>query len=176
MDVPPIPTPRFELVSMSLALMRHLLAGDFEAASREVGATVPPTIREDLVDFLNYRIPALEKDPSIQPWIGRVIVAATPSGRREAIGTIGFHGPPDQAGRVEIGYSVEPSWRRQGVATECVVALLEWAEGQGIHRFKASVAPDNVPSLAIIGHLGFREVGSQMDEIDGLELVFELDR
>ncbi len=176
MDVPAIPTPRFELVSMSLAFMRLLLEGDFEAASREMGATVPRTLRDDLADFLNYRIPALEADPSIQPWIGRGIVARAGDGRREVIGTIGFHGPPDATGRVEIGYSVEPSWRRRGVATECVAALLAWAERQGIHRFRASVAPGNVPSLAIIGRLGFREVGSQIDEIDGLELVFELDR
>jgi ribosomal-protein-alanine N-acetyltransferase len=176
MNVPPIPTPRFELVSMSLAFMRHLRADDFAAASREMGATVPTTIREDLVDFLNYRIPALEADPTIQPWIGRVIVATGPNGGREAIGTIGFHGPPDEHGRVEIGYSVEPSWRRRRVATECVAALLAWAESQGIHRFRASVAPGNEPSLAIIGRLGFRGVGSQIDEIDGLELVFELDR
>ena len=176
MDVGPIRTPRFELVSMSLAFMRHLRAGDFEAASREMGATVPTTLREDLVDFLNYRIPALEGDPSIQPWIGRAIVATAPDGRREALGTIGFHAPPDEGGRVEIGYSVEPSWRRQGVATECVAALLAWAEAQGVRRFRASVAPGNEPSLAIIRRLGFREVGSQIDEIDGLELVFELDR
>ncbi len=161
---------------MSLAFMRHLRAGDFAAASAEMGARVPPTLREDLVDFLNYRIPALEADPSIQPWIGRAIVATLPDGSREAIGTIGFHAPPDEGGRVEIGYSVEPSWRRQGVASECVEALLAWAQGQGVTRFRASVAPGNDPSLAIIRRLGFRQVGSQMDEIDGLELVFELDR
>jgi len=161
---------------MSLPFMQDLLAGDFGAASREIGAEVPPTLREDLVDFLNYRIPALEKDPSIQPWIGRVIVATQPGGGRLGIGTIGFHGPPDETGRVEIGYSVEPTWRRRGVATECVAALLGWAEGRGIRRFRASVAPGNEPSLRIISALGFREVGSQIDEIDGLELVFELDR
>ena len=174
--VPSIPTPRFELVSMSLAFMRHLRAGDFEAASTEIGAAIPRTLRDDLVDFLGYRIPALEADPSIQPWIGRVIVASAPEGRREGIGTIGFHGPPDANGRVEIGYSIEPSWRRQRVASECVDALLAWAGSRGVSRFRASVAPDNEPSLRIIRRLGFREVGSQIDEIDGLELVFELDR
>ena len=173
--VPPIPTPRFELVSMSLTFMRLLRAGDFEAASREMGVAVPPDLRDGLIDFLDYRIPALEADPGIQPWIGRVIVATAADGSRNGIGTIGFHGPPDEQGRVEIGYSVQPSWRRQGVATECVSALLAWARSRGISRFRASVAPENVPSLAIIRRLGFREVGSQIDEIDGLELVFDLD-
>jgi RimJ/RimL family protein N-acetyltransferase len=170
-----IRTARFELVSMSLAFMRHLRVGDFAAASAELGATVPPDLRDGLEDFLAYRIPALEADPAIQPWIGRAIVAETGAGR-EAIGTIGFHAPPDETGRVEIGYSVHPAWRRQGVATECVAAMLAWAESQGVRRFRASVAPDNEPSLRVVRSFGFAEAGSQIDEIDGLELVFELER
>ena len=92
------------------------------------------------------------------------------------IGTIGFHAPPDEAGRVEIGYRVEAAFRRRGIATECVEALLAWAESQGVHRFRASVSPGNDASLAIIRAFGFRRVGVQMDDIDGEELVFHLDR
>jgi RimJ/RimL family protein N-acetyltransferase len=104
------------------------------------------------------------------------MVVERPDGSREVIGTIGFHGPPDETGRVEIGYRVEPAYRRRGIASACVRALLAWAEAQGIHRFRASVAPGNVPSLTIITGLGFHQVGTQIDEIDGEELVFHLDR
>ena len=38
---------------------------------------------------------------------------------------------------------------------------------------RAAISPDNEPSLALIRRAGFVEVGSQMDEIDGLELIFE---
>jgi len=161
---------------MSLAFMRALLADDREAAAREIGADLPPGMREDLRNFLGYRIPALELDPASQPWLGRAIVLSHPDGRREVIGTIGFHAPPDETRRVEIGYRVEASFRRRGIATECVRALLAWAESQGVHRFRASVAPGNVASLAIIRSLGFHQVGVQVDEIDGEELVFDLDR
>jgi RimJ/RimL family protein N-acetyltransferase len=44
-----------------------------------------------------------------------------------------------------------------------------------VRNFRASVAPDNVASLAIIGRLGFRQTGIQIDDVDGEELVFELD-
>jgi len=44
-----------------------------------------------------------------------------------------------------------------------------------VDRFRASIAPDNVASLAVIGTFGFRQVGVQMDDIDGLELQFDLD-
>lgn len=175
-DVPPIRTSRFELVSMSLAFMQALLAGELDVAARELGAQLADGMREDLANFLAYRIPALRADPASQPWLGRSIVMTHPDGRREVIGTIGFHAPPDATGRVEIGYRVESAFRRRGVATECVAALLAWAESVGTHRFRASVAPDNVASLAVVRSFGFRQVGVQVDEIDGTELVFELDR
>jgi ribosomal-protein-alanine N-acetyltransferase len=175
-DVPAIRTERVELVSMSLAFMKALAAGDIDAATREMDAALPPDLREQLGNFLNYRIPALEADPASQRWLGRTIVWTHPDGRREVIGTIGFHAPPDETGRVEIGYRVETAFRRRGIASECVHALFAWAESQGIHRFRASVAPGNVASLAIIRAFGFQQVGVQMDEIDGEELVFHLDR
>ncbi len=173
---PAIRTERLELVSMSLPFMRALAAGDLATASREVDATLPADMAQDLASFLGYRIPMLTADPSSRPWLGRSMVLTHPDGRREVIGTIGFHAPPDETGRVEIGYRVEPAFRRQGIVTECVRALLGWAEAQGIHRFRASVAPDNVASLAVVRSFGFEQVGSQMDEIDGEELVFHLDR
>lgn len=161
---------------MSLAFMRALRDLDLEAAEREVGASVPPGMPDDLHDFLGYRIPTLEADPTTRKWLGRAMIRTDETGERAVIGTIGFHGPPDEDGRVEIGYRIEPAYRRQGLTTEAVGALLDWAETQGIHRFRASVAPDNVASLAIVRAFGFRQVGSQIDEIDGLELVFEMDR
>ena len=84
--------------------------------------------------------------------------------------------PPDADGRVEVGYRVEPQYRRQGVATEVVRGLFDWAAREhGIHRFRASVAPGNVPSRAVISRLGFHQTGVRIDDIDGEELVFELD-
>ena len=48
--------------------------------------------------------------------------------------------------------------------------------GVGRPKARGSCAPrrpDNEPSLALIRRAGFVEVGSQIDEIDGLELIFE---
>lgn len=161
---------------MSMAFMRALQAHDVDAASREMGAEVPAGMPDDLEHFLAYRIPDLQANRAIQPWLGRAIVWTHPDGRREAIGSIGFHAAPDEGGRVEIGYRVEPVFRRRGIATEAIRGLLDWAGSNGIHRFRASVAPGNDASLAIITSLGFQQVGTQVDEIDGLEIVFELDR
>ncbi len=176
MHVPPIRTARFELVSMSMRFMTLLLARDIDAASEELGVRVPDSLPGQLDNFLHYRIVDLELDPEAQPWLGRAIVLTEPDGRRRFAGTAGFHTPPDADGRIEVGYRVEPQYRRQGVASEVVRGLFDWAAREhGIQRFRASVAPGNVPSRAIISRLGFHQVGVQMDEIDGAELVFELD-
>jgi [ribosomal protein S5]-alanine N-acetyltransferase len=172
---PPIPTPRFELVSMSLRFMECLVARDLAGAEAEIGAVVPASFPDDLDNFLQYRIADLTEDPSTQPWLGRAIVLTDADGTRRAIGSCGFHSPPGPDGRVEVGYKVQPEYRRQGVATEVVHALFDWAQRQGVDRFRASVAPDNVGSLAIVNGLGFRQVGVQIDDIDGEELVFHLD-
>ena len=175
-DVPPIRTRRFELVSMSMSFMQALIGGDLASAAAEIGAEVPHDLPEQLDQFLQFRIADLTVDAAAQPWLGRAIVRTDPDATRRVIGTCGFHSPPDESGRVEIGYRVEASERRQGIATEVVRALLDWAATEhGIHRFRASIAPDNAASLAIAARFGFRQVGVQIDDIDGKELVFELD-
>jgi RimJ/RimL family protein N-acetyltransferase len=136
---------------------------------------VPTHLPDELEHFLEYRIADLTADPSWQPWLGRAIVLEE-RGSRQVIGSIGFHGPPDASGRVEVGYRVESAFRRQGVATEVVRALFTWAwREHGITRFRASTAPDNVASQAVLARFGFRRTGVQMDDDDGPELVFELD-
>ena len=78
---------------------------------------------------------------------------------------------------VEVGYTLLPEARGHGYAIEAVRAAFDWAtQVHGVHRFRASVAPDNERSLNLIGKLGFQQTGEQWDEEDGLELVFELQR
>jgi ribosomal-protein-alanine N-acetyltransferase len=179
LDDPPVETirtPRLELVSMTVPVMRALQDKDMELASREAGAVVPEGLADDLVDFLRYRLAQLDADPSIREWLGRLIVLTDESGQRRAIGTLGFHGPPDDRGRLEVGYRIEAPYRRQGYARESVQALFDWAaSAHGIHRFIASISPSNEPSLRLAAGFGFRETGSHIDEIDGLELEFETD-
>jgi [ribosomal protein S5]-alanine N-acetyltransferase len=159
---------------MNLPFMRALLAHDDATASTELGADVSRAMSGDLQHFARYRLAQMEADPSIQQWLARGMVMTEPDGRRHAIGTLGFHGPPDDEGRVEVGYRIEPDYRRRGYTSEAVRALFDWAATEhGIRRFVASVSPTNGASLALIRGFGFTQVGEQMDEIDGLELVFE---
>lgn len=159
---------------MSVPFMEALARHELGAASAEIGASVPAWLADQLENFLKYRLGQLRVDPTIRAWLGRAMVLTEADGSKRVVGSIGFHGPPDEQGRLEVGYSVDPPYRRRGFAREAVKALFDWAHAQfGITRFVASIAPDNEPSLRIAAGYGFRRVGEQIDEIDGLELVFE---
>ena len=174
---PPIPTirtPRLELVHLSIPVMRALLARDLAAAELGIGAAIPEGFPDHLDHFLRYRLAQLGADPSILPWLARAMVLTDATGVRRVIGTLGFHGAPDEQGRLEVGYRIEPEYRRQGFTREAVRAMFEWAATEhGIKRFVASIRPDNEASLGLVAGFGFVLIGTQMDEIDGLELVFE---
>ena len=161
---------------MSVPFMEAIRARDLDAAAREANAAVPAWLPDQLEHFVDYRLAQLEVDPSLLPWLGRTMVLPSTGGARRVIGTIGFHGAPDDLGRLEVGYSVDPEYRRQGFASESVQALFDWAHAtHGIRRFIASISPTNQASLQLAAGFGFVQTGSHMDDIDGLELVFEAD-
>jgi ribosomal-protein-alanine N-acetyltransferase len=162
-------THRLELVPLTPPLLRAVADGDLAEIERRLNAPVGAGWEEGVP--AEYRLTQLAADPSEQPWLVRAVLARTP---RRVVGSIGFHAPPDDRGRVEIGYDIVADERRQGYAREAMHGLLDWAWATGEARTcVASVSPDNAPSLALIGEFDFRRVGEQIDEIDGLEWVFE---
>lgn len=160
---------RLQLVSLSPEVMDALLAG-----TSEIG---PPSGWPDEHDasFLRLRRDQMLREPERQEWGVRAVLLDA-----AMIGHAGFHGPPGVNGpkaedAVELGYTIFEPWRGRGYATEAARALMRWArDTHGIRRFIASVAPGNEPSLAIVRKLGFVQTGTQWDEEDGEELVFEL--
>lgn len=82
------------------------------------------------------------------------------------VGDIGFHGPPDGDGVVEIGYSIVPNRRRRGYAIEAARALVAWALAQpGIQGIVAGSVADNAASIATLERLGFERTGEADGEI-----------
>lgn len=47
------------------------------------------------------------------------------------------------------------------------------ADEPAVRTVRATIGPDNLPSLALVRELGFVHVGEQWDDEDGRELVFE---
>jgi [ribosomal protein S5]-alanine N-acetyltransferase len=180
--VPVIRTERLELVPLSIGAMRATLERDLQRASAELGAEVPPDIYERLGGLFMLHTAQFEVAPDGADWLARAMVVIDGGGplrpdvplRRRMIGSVGFHSAPTN-GVVEIGYHVEPGYRREGYASEAVRAMLDWAADHGIHRIRAAVSPTNTASLGVVRQFGFRQTGSQWDEEDGEELVFMVD-
>jgi ribosomal-protein-alanine N-acetyltransferase len=166
----PIRSLRLDLISVGLDFVRAALDGRIDEAERYAGVILPPGWEREAHSALEFRRAQMEADPSTRPWLLRLI-RVRDSG--EVAGYINFHGPPEERGWVEIGYQIEPSFRRRGYAFEAAIAMFEWAAEHGVGRFRASVSPNNHPSLAMVRKMGFHRVGHQWDDIDGLEYVFE---
>ena len=82
------------------------------------------------------------------------------------VGDIGFFGPPNEIGEMEIGYSVIPSRRRRGYATEAIAALAGWAFDQpGVMAFVAGTDSDNAVSQRVLGRAGFVRTGAVATEL-----------
>jgi RimJ/RimL family protein N-acetyltransferase len=170
-DLAPIRCDRLTLELFSLASIEALLAGRIDEAERLLDVRFSADEWLPAAEhMLRYRKADLLRDPTAAPWLARVMVLPD----REAVGYIGFHGSPDSGGMVELGYTVFAAQRRKAYALEAARGMMGWARKTHAARtFRVTVAPDNRPSLAMAAKLGFVHVGEQMDEIDGLELVFE---
>ena len=88
------------------------------------------------------------------------------------IGDVGFVGPPGEDGVIEIGFSVIPSYRRRGIATEAVRALSRWGLSQpAVLSILARCESGNGPSIGVLARVGFVR-----DGIDDSQLRWRLTR
>ena len=168
MDV--IASARLDLVSLGSDIVETLWQGSTAEASDFIDAEVPPRWIDEEHQLFEWRLEQMLSDPASQPWLLRALVVRE---SRAVAGYFNFHGPPGEENWVELGYTIEPNQRRKGYATEAAVRMMTWAADEhGVEKFRASVSPSNLASLGMIAKLGFQEIGTQWDEIDGEETVF----
>jgi RimJ/RimL family protein N-acetyltransferase len=121
---------------------------------------------------ISHRIPRVAANPEFAD-IG--IVLAVLKATNEIIGSAGFHDLPDENGMIEIGFGIVDEFQNQGFGTELLHGMWKMITARpDVQTLRYTVSPDNQPSLHIIRKLGFALVGEQMDEEDGLELIYEM--
>ena len=170
MKVPPplATTSSVRLVPLPMGALRALLDDDLPSASAVAGISLTPYFLEH--GWLwEIRVPQIEGDPSAADWIARAAVDG-----EVVVGHVGFHGPPDDRGMVEVAYSVDPAYRRRGHGQAMLRAALAWARDEQVSIVRATIAPDNHASLGTLAPVHYALVGEQWDEEDGTELVYEL--
>ncbi len=165
--------PAVTLVRLDGPVIDALAIGDLPSA----GALAPVPLSEYVTGPESARVwrvrsEQIRSNPGDAAWTTRVVHDPA---RRLTVGIAGFHGPPDSAGMVEVGYAIDPVHRRRGYARAALSAMLERARVEATARVvRASIRPDNEASRALVAQFGFVEVGEQWDDEDGLELLFDL--
>lgn len=173
-----IVTPRLRLGLMSEGFLEASLKDETEKAEAMIGLKIPKEWYQRK-DHMAMRLDDCRSDSAYTPWSVRAVGLAS-SGTM--VGHIGFHTRPDASylrrfvpDGIELGYTVFSEYRRNGYAQEAIRGLLGWAVAQhAIRHFVASIAPTNIPSLALARKLGFVKVGEHQDDLDGLEEVYAL--
>ncbi|MBX3051739.1 MAG: GNAT family N-acetyltransferase [Caldilineaceae bacterium] len=174
---PIIHSERLDLILMTPNFFAACLRHDSAEAARILGVAPHPELflREDL---LSRRLAQCHEEPAYAAWTLRGIVLRETG---EMVGHIGFHTEPNPdylaelaPNALEFGYTIYTDFRRRGYAEEACRALMDWAAGQpGVERFVLSISPENEPSLKLATKLGFVRISEWMDEVDGVEWVFE---
>lgn len=154
-------TARLTLVPFTLALVEAALT-DRDLLAQRLGAHVPNDWPgPDFADLLPMLAQQLAQTPDDARWIRLIVHTAD----RMLIGDVGCHGPPDQNGIVEIGYSIVPTYRNHGCATEAAQGLISWLWMQNVSRITAGCKRDNVGSIRVLEKLGMRHVGQEGNEL-----------
>jgi GrpB-like predicted nucleotidyltransferase (UPF0157 family)/GNAT superfamily N-acetyltransferase len=126
-DVLEIESERLRLVPLSAAQLEFLLVRP-QQLEAELGFPIsrlvasPPVVRH-AIRLKQQRI--ISSGEEAFPWhtYWLLVIAAD----RFGAGLIGFKGVPDDYGEVEIGYGIDPGYRRKGFTTEAARALIDWA-------------------------------------------------
>lgn len=121
-----------------------------------LGASIPEIWPYgDFADAIPFMLKGMEEQPDTSGWGGLLIHKTD----QVLIGDLGFHGPPDETGTVEVGYSIVPAYRKQGYATEATSCLVQWALRQReIIRVIAQCRKDNLGSIRVLEKVGMRQL------------------
>jgi RimJ/RimL family protein N-acetyltransferase len=164
---------RVRIVHLSPEALSALAGADLDLAFDLTGLPLTAyTVSDERIGVWRRRAVQVVKTPEDLPWVTGVLVDDETG---EVVGGAGFHAAPDADGMVEVGYGVDPAYRRRGYARAALLHMVERARAHpDVRVLRATVSPDNAASLGLVAQLPFVEVGEQWDDEDGLETIFEL--
>ena len=108
----------------------------------------------------------LRESVAADPWVHGFAIVHRED--RLVVGTVGFKGPPDEDGAVEIAYGIVPAFQRRGYATEAAEACTAFAFVDGrVRLVRAHTLPTRNASTRVLEKCGFTRTGEVEDPEDG---------
>ena len=138
------------------------------AFEQRTGVRVAEGLRDFFVsgDVSPDWVARLDASAGPDPWVHGFGVVHLVSGSR--IGTVGFKGPPDGEGVVEIAYGIAPGHQGRGYATEAAGAVVEFALlDWRVRVLRAHTLPTPNASTRVLSKLGFVWTGEVVHPEDG---------
>jgi RimJ/RimL family protein N-acetyltransferase len=121
---------------------------------------------------IKYRAPKVAANPHLAKYLLRVAVLKN---EPIIIASTGFHDGPDINGMIEIGFGVDNSNQGKGYGQEILDGMWGWVvNNPAVKTLRYTTSPYNLISQHIIKKLGFKLMGEQIDDEDGLEQIYEL--
>lgn len=150
-------TKRLDLYALTPSAL-HAYLNATEALEADMGrrlsrAILTPTVRR----AIQMKLTKLAKAPPEEwPWFTYWLAEIRKS--RFGAGLLGFKGPPDDQGRVEIGYGIDPQAGDRGYTTEAAGALITWAFSHPscLEIVAPDTRKDNPASHRVLAKLGMQ--------------------
>lgn len=154
-----IETPRLLIFPLTLPQLEKLIsepaALEAELVLATSGAELNAHTREAMAGLLELA----EKTRNSWPWMTNWQIVLKE--RNLGVGSACFMSVPDENGETEIGYGVRPEFRKLGIMSEALEALVKWAlTSGGAGTVTAMTDPDNSASRRVLEKCGFIPCGS----------------
>ena len=161
---------RLRLIPLNTTQLQ-LHASDYEALQRTLGLVPRPMLMEEYFQkefddaLANYWLPETAANVSSYEWFTNWLIVHKEDNC--VAGGIGVAGLPDDNGETEVGYGVDQSYRRQGIATEALECLAQWVFKHAASSALIAHTPaDLLNSQNVLIKSGFE----QIEEKEGLIL------
>jgi ribosomal-protein-alanine N-acetyltransferase len=149
-------TKRLTLIALSRDQLKAYLIGG-SAFQQVVGAASLEILTPILKRAIGLKLEKMTRaNPGDWPWITYWLIRISPGDF--GAGLIGYKGPPDSKGEVEIGYGIDPAYRGQGYTTEALLAMIIWAfaDTNCLRILAPETLRSNPASNRVLQKAGFR--------------------
>lgn len=147
-------TERLELIVLSAEQLK-VLTENLPALEKELNCHYEAEPLEGFfLKILKGQIPLTEQDPKNYAYHTFWLIVRKSD--RIVVGSADFKRPPDENGRIEIGYGLGKAFEHHGYMTEAVKTMCQWAfEQPEVTQVIAETEPENTASHQVLKRCGF---------------------